>query len=415
MYFAIGEWLTTALAVSNAMPDPHHAAHTHSITTDLRQIASAPVSAGAQRATPRHADAVANGASFDWSQPPATRARVFAERLKDVRPVCVVGSGNDRENCLLDLTPGLNVNVSASRLMLAGCEASLPATVSAALSRDGRDASALERAFSATFAAESQGKFSVAAIERRITQRLREMSPGMHHLLRRADVYLEMPRVTFLRVLTSQQEARRHHVTAAFTDPPIRHVTGAPDVHDAMLGAYIRLPIGGAVHTFLVSLATPNTIEVIRQDPRTHADQHLPALFGDVPGYFQATRLQMRTVGPGDDIVRTLAEWLHDGHQRYRDFARGETRESLAPESHRHVVQQACPSATPPRTTTAAQTPPQTQALVQAEAPPPTDTAPTLARSPRAGQPSIAEIEEAIAMLERLDKRYRSLGRPRFG
>ncbi|WP_449414207.1 hypothetical protein [Pandoraea soli] len=415
MYFAIGEWLTTALAVSNAMPDPHPAAHTHSITTDLRQITSAPVSASAQRATPRHADAVANGTSFDWSQPPATRAQVFAERLTDVRPVCLVGSRNDSENCLLDLTPGANVDVSASRLMLAGCEASLPAPVRTALSRDGRDARGLEHAFSETFAAESQGKFSVSAIERRITQRLREISPGMPHLLRRADVYLEMPRVTFSRALTSEQEARRHHVTAPFTGTPIRHVTGAPDVRDAMLGAYIRLPIGDGIHTFLVSLATPNTVERIRQNPRTHADRHLHALFGDVPEYLQATRLQMRTVGPGDDIVRTLAAWLHDGHQRYRDFARGETRECLAPESHRHVVQRACPPAAPPRTPTAAQTPPQAQALIQPEARPQPGAAPTLARSPRARQPSVAEIAEAIAALERLDKQYRSLGRPRFG
>lgn len=415
MYFAIGEWLTTGLAMSNAMPYPPLAAHTHSMTTDLRQITSAPVSASAQRVTPRRPDAVANDTSFDWSQPPATRARVFAERLTDVRPVCVVGSRNDSENCLLDLTPGANVDVSASRLMLAGCEASLPAPVHAALARDGRDARGLEHAFSETFAAESQGKFSVSEIERRITQRLREMSPSMHHLLRRADVYLEMPRVTFVRVLASEQEARRHHVRAPFTAPSIRHVTRAPDVRDTMLGAYIRLPIGDVVHTFLVSLATPNTVERIRQDPRTHADEHLPAFFGDVPDYLQATRLQMRAVAPGDDIVRTLAEWLHDGHQRYRDFARGETRECLAPESHRHVIQPACPPAAPPRTSTAARTPPQPQALVQAETLPQTGAPPSLARSPRDRQPSVAEIAEAVAMLERLDKQYRLLGRPRFG
>lgn len=411
MDFAIGEWLASALAVSNGMPLPHQAAPAHGMTTDLRQLASAPVSASAQRIAPRSLDAGANGTAFDWSRPPATRARVFAERLADVRPVCLVGSRNDSENCLLDLTPGANVDVSASRLMLAGCEASLPPSVRAALTRGARDTRALDQAFSETFAAESQGKFSVPAIERRITACLRRISPGMPHLLRHDGVYLEMPRVTFLRMLTSEQEARRHHVTAPFPNPPVGRVTGAPEVREAMLGAYIRLPLGGGVHTFLVSLASPNTVERIRQDPRTHADQHLHAIFGDVPEYFQATRLQMRTVAPGDDIVRTLAEWLHDGHQRYRDFARSETREQLAPASHRHVRQQACPPAAPPRTPAAAQT----RAQAQAEALPQAGAAQPLARSRRDRQPSAAELAEALATLERLDKQYRTQARPRFG
>ncbi|VVE53285.1 hypothetical protein [Pandoraea terrigena] len=415
MYFAIGEWLTTALALSNGIPSPYPAAPEQGMTTDLRRIASAPVSTSAQHDKPCRLDASATGTAFDWSQPPTTRARIFAERLKDVRPVCVVGSRNDSENCLLDLTPDANVDVSASRLMLAGCEGSLPATVRAALTHDGRDTQALEQVFSDTFAAESQGKFSVPAIERRINHSLRQMSPSVQRLLRRADVYLEMPRVTFVRTLTSEQEARRHHVMAPFAAPPARRVTGAPEVRDAMLGVYIRLPIGDAVHTLLVSLATPNTVERIRQDPRAHADGHLHAIFGDIPEYFQATRLQMRAVAPGGDIVHTLAEWLHDGHQRYRDFALGETRERLAPESHRHVRQQACPPAAPPRTTAALQTPPLAQASAQPEVPSQADVAPAPAPLPRNRQPSVAEIAQALAALERLDRQYRALGRPRFG
>lgn len=186
-----------------------------------------------------------------------------------------------------------------------------------------------------------------------------------------------------------------------------------------MLGAYIRLPLGGGIHTFLVSLATPHTVERIRQDPRAHAGQHLHAIFGDVPEYLQATRLQMRTVAPGDDIVHTLAEWLHDGHQRYRDFARSETRETLAPESHRHARQPACPPAAPPRTPDAAPTPPRAQALAlalaQADALPQTGAAPAPTRSRRDRQPSVAELAQALAVLEQLDKQYRTQGRPRFG
>ncbi|VVE21459.1 hypothetical protein PEP31012_03171 [Pandoraea eparura] len=415
MYFAIGEWLTSALAVSNGIPLPQQTSPAHGMTTDLRQLASAPVSASAHRVAPRRPGAGTNDTTFDWSRAPATRARVFAERLTDVRPVCLVGSRNDSENCLLDLTPGANVDVSASRLMLAGCEASLPPSVSTALTRSGRDARALEQAFSETFAAESQGKFSVPAIAQRITECLRQISPGMPHLLRHAEVYLEMPRVTFLHRLTSEQEARRHHVTTPFPNPPVGRITGAPEVREAMLGAYIRLPLGGGVHTFIVSLATPHTVERIREDPRTHAGQHLHAIFGDVPEYLQAARLQMRTVAPGDDVVHTLAEWLHDGHQRYRDFARSETRETLAPESHRHVRQPACPPAAPPRTPDAARTPPRAQALMQAEVLPQTGAAPAPTRSRRDRQPSAAELAEALAALERLDKQYRMLGRPRFG
>lgn len=192
MYFAIGEWLTSALAVSNGIPLPHQTSPAHGMATDLRQLASAPVSANAQRVAPRRPGGGTNDTTFDWSRAPATRARIFAERLTDVRPVCLVGSRNDSENCLLGLTPGANVDVSASRLMLAGCEASLPPSVSAALTHSGRDSRALEQAFSETFAAESQGKFSVPAIERRITECLRQISPGMSHLLRHPGVYLEM-------------------------------------------------------------------------------------------------------------------------------------------------------------------------------------------------------------------------------
>lgn len=418
MYFAIGEWWTAALAVSDGVAQPHSATHAHSVTTDLRQIASAPVSASVERVAPRSPLAQVIGTTFDWSQPPTTRARVFAERLTDVRPVCVSGSRNDSENCLLDLPPEVDTEVSASRLMLAGCEASLPATVRATLARDGRDTRALEQAFSETFAAESQGKFSVPNIERRLTQRLRQMSSGMQRMLRHADVYIEIPRLTFVRMLTGANEARRHHIAAPIPTPELRRATGAPEVRKAMLGAYVRIPVNGRVHTLLVSLATPNTIERIREDSRKHAGQHLSYMFGDVPEYFQTARLQMRAVGPGDDIVHTLAELLHEGHQRYREFALGETREALAPESHREVKQRPCrqnPQSPPQRAIAAAQTQSQVHASAQADAQPQMSAAPASAREPRDRQPSAAEIEQAFAMLQRLDAKYRALARPRYG
>jgi hypothetical protein len=160
-------WATNALTVSHGVPPPHLPAHMHDMSTELRQVALAPASASASHSLssqPLTADITS--AAFDWSRAPSTRAQFFAERLTDVRPVCLRGSRNDAENCLLDLPPDTDVVVSASRLMLAGCETSLPAPVQTTLSRQRRDSRALEQAFSEVFAAESQGKFSGAPIGR---------------------------------------------------------------------------------------------------------------------------------------------------------------------------------------------------------------------------------------------------------
>ncbi|MDR3398786.1 MAG: hypothetical protein P4M06_14655 [Pandoraea sp.] len=409
MHIPLMEWVTTALAASNGLPLLHHPANAHDLTAELRQVALAPAAAIA-----RSSAAVISATPFDWSRAPATRARVFAERLTDVRPVCLRGSRNDAENCLLDLPPDVNVEVSASHLLLAGCEASLPAPVRTVLSAQGRDTRTLEQTFSEIFEAEAQGKFSVASIEQRLTQQLRHISPDMQRMLRHADTYIEVPQLLFLQVLSSEQEARRHHVTGPFPSARFRHSAGAPEVRDAMLGAYLRMPVDGRVHTLFVSLATPSTVQRIRQDSLTHAGQHMQHLFGEVPEAFMTARMQMRAVGPGDDIVRTLAELLHDGHQRYGEFAFGETREALAPESHRGVRQRPCqpvqtfPAAQPPT-----QAPPPSPVEVQplASAAP----APARARTQRDRKTSIAEMKKALAELERLDRYYSSLSRARFG
>lgn len=405
MYFPLMNWVTTALTVSHGVPLPH--LNVHDMTSDLRQVAPAPASVAS-----RSPAAPVTATTFDWSRAPATRAGVFAERLADVRPVCVRGSRNDAENCLLDLPADTDVVVSASRLMLAGCEASLPAPVRAELSRQGRDTLALEQAFSETFAAESEGKFSVSSIEGRLTQQLSQMSPDIQRMLRHSDTYIEVPQLAFLRVLTGEQEARRHRVAGPFPDAPIRRSAGNPEVRDAMLGAYISTPINGRLRTLFVSLATPTTIQRVFQDTLTHAGRHVPHLFGEIPESYMTARMQMRAVGPGSDIVRTLAELLHDGHRRYGEFARGETREALAPESHRHIRQPSC------RPGLAAQPFPAAPSTSPSEGQPQASAAPAQASSQarmRRDQPSAAEMQRALAELERLDQEYSKLSRPRYG
>ncbi len=409
-------WITNALTLSQGLPLPHMKAREPDMATELRRVALAP----ATTASP-NPSAVVTSTEFDWSRAPSTRQQVFAERLTDVRPVCVRGSRNDAENCLLDLPPDTNVEVSASRLMLAGCEASLPAPVRTVLSRQGRDTRALEQAFSETFAAESQGKFSVASIEERLTQQLRQMSPDVQRMLRHPETYIEVPQLAFLRVLSSEQEARRHHIEGPFPQAHGRHSVGAPEVRDAMLGAYIRPPAGGRRHSLFVSLATPSTVQRILQDTLTHAGQHVNQLFGEVPEAYMTARMQMRAVGPGTDIVRTLAELLHEGHQRFGEFARGETREALAPESHRHVQQPPCRPDLPTQTFLATQPPPPAQPASRTEAPPPASAAPAQAPSPsssrvrRDRKPSVAEMQAALDALERLTREYSSQSRPRYG
>lgn len=407
-------WMANALSMSPGLPMPHLAARKSDIISELRRVVLSPASTSQSLAhilTPTP--------SSNWSQAPTTRAQVFAERLADVRPVCVRGSRDDARNCLLDLPPDTNVEVSASRLMLAGCEASLPAPVRTVLTRQRRDSDALEKAFSETFAAESEGKYSVASIEARLTQQLSRMSPDTQRMLRHADTYIEIPQLGFLRVVSSEQEARRHHVEGPFPERRVRRSVGAPEVRDAMLGAYIRTPVGGKLHSLFVSLATPSTVQQVIEDTLTHAGQHVTQLFGEVPEAYMTSRMQMRTVGPGKNIVRTLAELLHEGHQRFGEFARGETREALAPESHGHIRQRRCQPGTHVPSATTTQTPAPTQTTSRIDAQPQTSALPvqepSRARMRREGKPSLAEMQAAIAELERQIRKMSSQSRPRYG
>ncbi|MFJ2995663.1 hypothetical protein [Pandoraea sp. NPDC087047] len=410
MYLSLGEWLTAALAFTNGLTPPDM--YVHEMSTTLTRVTSVPIHDNAITIPPQDLASSHTHTAFDWSRPPVTRARVFAERLTDVRPVCVVGSRDDRENCLLDLPADARTHVSASRLMLSGCESSLPAPLRALLTQEGRNASALERTFSETFAAESRGQFSVSALERRLTERLRELSPAMRRLVSRTDAYIEIPQLTFFRLITSEREARRHGIRVPSPDPNLRLHSGDPEVRDAMLGAYIRIPFQGWTHTVLVSLASPLTIEPIRQNSRAHAKAHRHQMFGDVPEYFETTNLRMRAIPRGENLMRTLAEHLHEGHQHYREFAYGATREMLTLTPHSHIRQRACqafPRDRPPVVTR--ESVPRGLPAQAAAAP----AAPTRGASGQINAPTASEMAQALAELERLDQHYRSQSRPRFG
>ncbi|VVE72411.1 hypothetical protein PCA31118_04178 [Pandoraea captiosa] len=428
MHFSLGEWLTTALTFTNGWTVP--TGHTWNLATTLTRAASAPNHIGLPSGP-------ASRSPLDRAQPlhhgPITRAQVFAERLAHVRPICVVGSRDDQENCLLDLPADVHLDVSATRLLLAGCEASLPAGLSKALAEDGRNASSLERRFFEAHAAESQGPYAVPALVRRLNKRLNQLMPGWQRLLRRTNAYLQVPQLTFQRVITSEQEARRHGIQVPFTRPDLHLPLGEPVAHDAMLGAYLRIPADGVTHTLFVSLRLPQTLEIIEQTPQAHAAARFTDLFGDIPAHFQTSNLRMRTVAHCDDLVEALAEHLHLGHRRYREFAYGATREALAPTSHSQVRQRLCPRARPlatspprpgePDRATAGPSPSmlKTAKATETAKPAPTSTAPDTMHAPprrrpsQRDQPSLRELEWAIAELERLDTLYTVQGRPRYG
>lgn len=418
---SIGEGLTAALTTFGGAPALGGTPHRHELAAGLRHVASGPL-----------ATALSNEVSplknspFDWSHPPSTRAHVFAQRLAGVQPVCVVGSRRDRENCLLDLPPDVPMDVDVSRLMLAGCEASLPAELRTALAADGLDAAALRRSFMQTFATESKGQFSVAALEHRLTKRLRQMAPGMLRVLAQTNAYIEVPEMTFLRVITSPQEARRHAIFAPFSNPDLRLPTGEISTRPAMLGAYIRIPTHGTPLTLFVSLNTPATITPLQDDPRTHARENPAMMFGDIPDYLEASYGGMVKVPIGENLVQTLAQWLHDGHQRYKEFAYGGNREALTPISHARIRQPLCEPSAPTQTPTSVAPPPSTADHASASSSQPTETT----DAPRASEPppvvrtarkadqrrhSLAELQAAVDVMERLDRRYSFQSRPRFG
>ncbi|MFK0379802.1 hypothetical protein [Pandoraea sp. NPDC090278] len=433
---SMSDWLTSATNAAKALPAMHVQAHTLRVANDLTRATSAPITSTMIAPALRDWHAAQNAASSNWSHPPVTRARVFAERLADVRPVCVVGARDDARNCLLDLPANAQVNVDASRLLLAGCEASLDAQTRKTLSRERRNSATLEREFSKARATESRGQYSVRSIEQRLTKRLNQLLPGMERLLKNTGAYIEIPQLSVTRLVTSVPEARRHGIDVPFQHANLRLPLGAPEIQRATLGAYIRIPARDRQLLLFVSLATPDTVEWVDQDVRIHATRHQQQLFGDIPENFDATPLPMHAEIRRPNLVRTLAKHLHDGHGRYHDFAYGATRESLAPISHADVRQPLCAQHGSEAPVDAVQhdapqddsTPSAAMHLPRApEAAPATSGIPAQAaeateaieppkrRASRSNSMSLDEMAKAVEMLERLDREYSRLARPRFG
>ncbi|AKC68642.1 hypothetical protein [Pandoraea oxalativorans] len=406
---SMSEWLTSAASAAKALPAMHVHAHTLRVATDLTRAASAPISSTMIAPVVRDWPTVQNAASSNWSHPPVTRAHVFAQRLADVRPVCVVGARDDAQNCLLDLPPDAHIDIDASRLLLAGCEASLGPEMRKALSRERRNSATLEREFANARAAESRGQYSVRSIEQRLTKRLNQLLPGMGRLLKNTGAYIEIPQLSVTRLVTSVPEARRHGIDIPFQQADLRLPLGAPEIQRATLGAYIRIPARDRQLLLFVSLATPDTVEWVDKDIKTHAARHQQQLFGDIPENFDATPLPLHAELRRPNLIRTLAKHLHDGHRRYHDFAYGATRESLAPISHADIRQPLC---SPEPALATSLTPTEAAETTEAIEPPPQQLR---RRTSRSNSVSLDEMAKAVAELERLDRKYRQLGRPRFG
>ncbi|VVE75972.1 hypothetical protein PAN31117_05292 [Pandoraea anapnoica] len=437
---SMSDWLPPAANAAEALPGRHVQARTPGVATDLTRAASAPISSTMIASTVRGWHAAQNGASVNWSQQPVTRPRVFAERLADVRPVCVIGARDDARNCLLDLPANIRVDVDVSRLLLAGCEASLEPEMRKKLSRERRDSATLEREFFNARAAESQGQYSVRSIEQRLTKQLNQLLPGVERLLKDTGAYIEIPQLSVTQWVTSVPEALRYGIDVPFPHDDLRLPLGPPEIQRATLGAYIRIPAPDRQLLLFVSLATPDTVEWVDQDVKTHAAQHQQQLFGDIPENFDATLLPMHAEIRRPNLVRTLAKHLHDGHRRYHDFAYGATRESRAPISHADVRQSLCaqrgsgvsadvaqydapqgestsseamrsPRAPEPAPATSLTAPEVAETTETVEPPPP----PPKRRTARSSRVSLNEMAKAVAMLEQWDRKYRQLARPRFG
>ncbi|VVE59267.1 hypothetical protein PIN31115_05500 [Pandoraea iniqua] len=279
---------------------------------------------------------------YDWSRPPITRAAYLAEQLAAVPPVCVVGSLMDSGDCLLDVPAGERTYVRVSELMRRGCEKSLPERTQAALSIVRRDADALEAGFEARFASESQGRYATKAIAQRLRERIGDLTPELREALAAGTAYIEVPRLTFQRVVRGTQEAQRNNLFLRIPDRDVPVPAGDALTDEATLGAFIRIPGENGVRTLLVSLSTRATVEPVRHDPMTYTGLHIDHLFGDVPEYYLVGRIHMQKLAAGDDLVHTLSKRLHEGHRRYRDFAYGKTREQVARNSHADVRQPLC-------------------------------------------------------------------------
>lgn len=414
-FYSLGEWLTTALAFTSSATFSQERAH--EISTGLNRVSSALRSDSLRALAEPYVSgpgSASNAAPINALPFPPTRAQVFAERLVNVRPICLMVSRAENENCLLDLPPGANVSVSAVRLILADCEASIPAPIRAELAELGRDGATLERAFSAAFARESQNSFSAPALRQRLATQLHQMTPYMQRLLRQTDAYIEVPQLTFQRLITSVQEARRHGITVPFTTPDLRLPAGSPEVRNAMLGAYLRIPSNDGTHTFFVSLMSPQTITLVRQDPKTHATGHVRELFGDIPAYWETSHMQMRALAPPKNVVHDLAQHLHDGFLRYREFAYGATRETLAPISHANVIHASCEPVAPEPTMVPGREPSDVRQAPVVQAHLSAPNAP-VAQAPHSRPLSKEEVEKALKELELVVNRLTNLARPRFG
>lgn len=361
----IGKWLTAALAATTGLPNkaapaydfadafvsgaPAPAPDPEPFATPA--MSSTPDTAGPVRSSglPTSPPMLSTAAppQYDWSRPPTTRATYLNEQLADVRPVCVEGSYMDSGDCLLDVPPGERTYVRVSELMRRGCKRSVPDGLQAALSASQRDSDTLEVGFKTRFTRESQGKYSVDAIGHRLRDRIAQLPPRLREALQDGRVHIEVPRLTFQRVVRGAQEAQRNNLFLRIPDRDVAVPTGDALTGDATLGVFIRVADeNGSLRTLVVSLGAQATIKRVRHDPVTYTGLHIDHLFGEIPEYYLVGRIHMQKLAAGDDLVRTLSEWLHEGHRRYWDFAYGKTREQAARNSHADVRQPSCETPT---------------------------------------------------------------------
>ncbi|WP_140413315.1 hypothetical protein [Pandoraea sp. PE-S2T-3] len=212
----------------------------------------------------------------------------------------------------------------------------------AALSASRRDADTLDAGFEARFASESQGRYAAKSIAQRLHERIGALAPELREALAESGAYIEVPRLSFQRVVRGTQEAQRNNLFLRIPDRDVPVPTGEALTNEATLGAFVRIPGQGGVRTFVVSLSTQATIEPVQHDPMTYTGLHLDHLFGDVPEYYVVSRIHIQKLAAGDDLVHTLSKRLHEGHRRYWDFAYGKTREQAARNSHADVRQPPC-------------------------------------------------------------------------
>jgi hypothetical protein len=357
---------------------------------------------------------------------PETYSEFVAEELADLRRVCVVGNGDDRKNCLLGLPPGERTEVSVSRLVDAGCGASLPDDIRRALSSSGREPWQLAREYRKQFNRLLRGEYSVEALEGRIKDAISALPDTVQQSIRHANTPLIVPRYTFHRRAESADEARRNGVKFENPDDYGTVKVGPDFSRDAPLGLYIPL-IGShteSVSVLLVSLANRDGLMtyVPFAGPRRDSAQwpmyeeallrdranFLPASDGDFEerirrhafGYAQqlvgAPITKMRpdlletefsALPRGGNVERTLAQFLHNGFRRFMEFAAYGPPERRArdSQSHQRIKQELCDAGTFGGMTS----------------------------HDRAQR--LAEIEAWMDQVEKEERSLQQMGRPRFG